>query len=108
MTPDKPAGEMPDVIKFLLGEGTLDGFTFGQFPDNGEKYKRRYWWRKALRDAWGIRADKPDAAAAREALEDFNDKLFVSSISPAYAHAKGIKADTAAFILSIMQREAGV
>lgn len=48
--------DYPDVIKFLLGEGQLDGLSFGEFPDNGEKYKRRYWWRKALREAWVNRA----------------------------------------------------
>jgi hypothetical protein len=47
---DDKRKELPDVIKFLLGEGQLDGCSFGEFPDNGEKYKRRYWWRKALRE----------------------------------------------------------
>jgi len=45
----KGGGDMPDVIKFLLGEDQLDGYSFGEFPDNGEQYKKRYWWRKALR-----------------------------------------------------------
>lgn len=50
---------LPDVIKFLLGEGELDGYSFGEFPDNGEQYKRRYWWRKALREAWNLRNPNP-------------------------------------------------
>lgn len=53
MTNDK----MPDVIKYLLGEGSLEGFCFPDFPDNGEKYKKRYWWRKHLREAWAARTD---------------------------------------------------
>lgn len=101
MTTDKPAGEMPEVIKFLLGEGTLDGFTFGQFPDNGEKYKRRYWWRKALREAWAARADKPDAAAAREALQRVEEFLDACEIA-----CPSIAADLDT-IKRILQREAG-
>lgn len=48
-------GEHPDmvlvplnVVRFLRGEGELDGMRFGEFPDNGEKYKRHYWWRRYL------------------------------------------------------------
>lgn len=100
MTPDKPAGEMPDevtVSRIRWEDGyILTLMDYGDCPDPARQTARY------------LRADKPDSAAAREALEDFNDKLFVSSISPAYAHAKGIKAETAAFILSILQREAGV
>jgi hypothetical protein len=45
--------EMQEVVSFLLGERQIDGLGFGEFPDNGEKYKRRYWWRGKLRSAWG-------------------------------------------------------
>jgi hypothetical protein len=48
-TPTTP-DDFPPVIKFLLGEGELDGCRFGQTkPVNaiGE-----FWWRKYLRDAW--------------------------------------------------------
>ena len=107
MNTDKPAGEMPDVIKFLLGEGTLDGFTFGQFPDNGEKYKRRYWWRKALRDAWGIRADKPDAAAAREMLDTMPNLFGDITQKPQPELAKWYDRNFQA-IKRILQREAGL
>ncbi len=56
--------QMPDVVLYLLGEGRLEGHTFPDFPDNGEKYKRRYWWRKHLRDAWQTRT--PQAALQQE------------------------------------------
>lgn len=52
----------PDVIKYLLGLGSLDGFTFPDFPDNGEVYKHRYWWRTALRDAW-VNSQPPKESA---------------------------------------------
>lgn len=44
---------MPDVISFLLGEGTLDGWGYGERPAN----TAAFWWRKALREAWNTRAD---------------------------------------------------
>lgn len=42
--------DMPPVIQYLLGIGALDGCRFPDFPDNGERYKKRYWWRTALRE----------------------------------------------------------
>lgn len=41
------------VQKFLCGEGELEGFRFGEYPDEHlpVKYKRRFWWRKYLRQA---------------------------------------------------------
>lgn len=37
---------MPEVIDFLLGEGTLDGWGYGEKPDK----TGAFWWRKHLRD----------------------------------------------------------
>lgn len=59
---------LPDVIKFLLGEGQLHGYVFGEYPhmnNPGIKYKHRYWWRSALREAWNTRpiTDKPERLA---------------------------------------------
>ena len=59
-TETPPSVQMPPVIKFLLGEGKLDGCGFGEFPDDGKWPKRRYWWRKALREAWDTRTPQPD------------------------------------------------
>lgn len=52
-TPDKSAPEkgMPEVVKFLLGESSLDGCHYGDIPSG----KKPYWWRKALREAWNTR-----------------------------------------------------
>lgn len=54
---DTAENKMPDVINYLLGEGEFEGFRFPDFSDHGEKYKRRYWWRKALRKAWADLSD---------------------------------------------------
>jgi hypothetical protein len=40
----EPIGK-PDVIKFLLGEGELDGVWYGEHPGN----KGPFWWRTELR-----------------------------------------------------------
>lgn len=64
--PPRMDREMPDVIKYLLGEGPLDGLHFPDFPDNGEKLKRRYWWRKHLREAWQNREALTLAQSAGE------------------------------------------
>jgi len=46
--PERTA-ELPDVIKFLLGEGSLNGVWYGDpRPDNE---KGNFWWRKYLRKA---------------------------------------------------------
>ena len=57
MTTD-PKEPLPDVIAYLLGEGSLDGCHYPDFPDNGERYKRRYWWRAALRAHIAAQAEK--------------------------------------------------
>ena len=36
------------VMAFLLGEGSLDGYWFGDSPPAG---RGPYWWRKQLREA---------------------------------------------------------
>ena len=48
--PETTPDDMPPVVKFLLGEGELDGCWFGQTQPVGAIGP--YWWRKYLREAW--------------------------------------------------------
>ena len=59
MTDKTAKTDMPDVIKYLLGEGQLDGCHFPDYLNQGSIAGRRYWWRKALREAWNTRASQP-------------------------------------------------
>ncbi len=61
MTQDK---ELPDVIRFLLGEGQLDGMNYGDRPAS----KPMFWWRAALKEAWNTRTQ--DMSEIREALQE--------------------------------------
>ncbi|MCE7073716.1 hypothetical protein LZG74_25635 [Dyadobacter sp. CY327] len=58
-----PEQDVPDVIKYLLGEGSLDGCYYPDFPDKGERYPKRYWWRNALRHYLTQRPPAPTVAA---------------------------------------------
>lgn len=41
-----------EVVRFLLGEGKLDGMWFGDKPPTTKAGRPRpYWWRSELRDA---------------------------------------------------------
>lgn len=77
--------QMPDVIAFLLGEGKLEGYSFGEYPYNGENYKRRYWWRKYLREAWNTRATPPAKlpfiSHLLEQLRDMDDQNVVICVN---------------------------
>jgi hypothetical protein len=48
----RPSGAVPveleQIIKFLLGEGELDGLQFGEYPSDKAG---KFWWRKNLRAA---------------------------------------------------------
>lgn len=54
---------MPPVIKFLLGEGALDGVNYGERPGNLPPY----WWRSELRklfqDSTDNKSDDKDKKA---------------------------------------------
>lgn len=65
------APEIPQVIKYLLGEDELDGAWFGDQPPEG---MRKFWWRKALREVFAVHpapAEQPGAVglSEREAFE---------------------------------------
>lgn len=53
--PKSSPDDLPDVVRFLLGEAALDNCWYGAHP-LGQK---PYWWRKALREAWNTRAAQP-------------------------------------------------
>lgn len=68
-----PAPEVPSDIReapvfaFLLGEGPLEGYWFGEHRPSGKRYPANFWWRKHLRAA---RASSPPGdGKLREALE---------------------------------------
>lgn len=42
--------QMQDVIDFLTGEGTLNGYDFSE---KNHEERGAYWWRKHLSDRWG-------------------------------------------------------
>lgn len=54
------APDLKTVINFLMGDGPLNGFQFGETPEGAGKY----WWRKHLRAALAT------AAAAVPAIPD--------------------------------------
>lgn len=57
--------DLDTVIKFLLGEGELDGLWFGEeFPEHRKRGK--WWWRTNLREAWNRRSMTQEE---RDALE---------------------------------------
>jgi hypothetical protein len=45
---------MPDVIAYLLGEGTLEGYWWSEKPT----YAAPYWWRSALRICYEAQAKR--------------------------------------------------
>jgi hypothetical protein len=45
---DQKKQTLDQIIKYLLGEGELNGWHFGEKPGN----TRPYWWRNNLREAW--------------------------------------------------------
>ena len=47
--------ELKQVVKYLLGEGELDGCHFGEF---NERIRPNFWWRKNLREAWNSRPNQ--------------------------------------------------
>jgi hypothetical protein len=49
--PEPVEQEMPDVIKFLLGEGELNGKWFGSGIPEG---KAPFWWRTELRKLYTL------------------------------------------------------
>lgn len=82
---------LPPVIKYLLGEGAFDGCHYPDFPDNGEKYKRRHWWRKALRDLFEKRAVPPSPVVDLDKIIERSYKVF--DIESADGQSVGIRKD---------------
>lgn len=61
---------MPEIIDFLLGSGTLDGWGYGETPGK----TGAFWWRKHLREYHeGVAAKLEAAAGMAEALGRFSD-----------------------------------
>jgi hypothetical protein len=57
----QPVSQEPtaDVFKFLLGEGELDGCSFGE---RNEAHRGNFWWRKHLRRALAEQAEQEPVA----------------------------------------------
>lgn len=72
----KPENE-PDmqIVKFLLGEDTLDGVWFGDIPEG----KPKFWWRKNLREL----KDELESLPAQQSWpsEEEAKKVFYEMIS---------------------------
>lgn len=73
-----PTDALAEVHAFLLGEGPLDGFHFGD--SDTERPKKRYWWRDNLRAAIAMH----QAATARDeqpklvlALPDYDKRQII-------------------------------
>jgi len=62
----KAAPDLKTVINFLMGDGPLNGFQFGETPEGAGKY----WWRAELRRAALSTAAQLPAVPQEELRED--------------------------------------
>lgn len=74
----KALERMEEVVNFLLGSDTLDGWGFGEQPGK----RPAYWWRTELRKAWEEHQSRLTSAPVQSVtVEEFNLKygMFVMS-----------------------------
>lgn len=48
---ERPGWREAPVFAFLLGEGPLEGYWFGEHRPSGKSHPANFWWRKHLRAA---------------------------------------------------------
>lgn len=101
-TEKAPAPDMPNVIKFLLGEGALDGIWYGQGwvrLENGRT--QPYWWRTALRKAWESHCTVVPVWAVDKARERL-DQIEIEMNAIRHASPKAIS--EIRFVLDLLPR----
>jgi regulator of replication initiation timing len=78
---------MERIIKFLLGEGELDGVNYGERPGN----KPMYWWRTELRKEFESIKEENERLRAekKELLEALNRIAYSVKYMQMEAEAKG-------------------
>lgn len=79
--------EQSDIIKFLLGEGSLNGVWYGDpRPDNE---KGNFWWRKYLREYATQEREKARREAVQECIEIYKMTEWYDTILEKFEKLKG-------------------